>query len=151
VVEPARFENGAAVPVPAAGRPFEGRPSVSDLLVGYLLAAPVGGWPGADGMLVSEVLREYPSAAAARLVPCEADLCGRHPELTAEVVAFFFLNGPDAFGHSPPARRGGFPRLPTADEARAEYFVTPCEMSTAGRVGSVAPEEQSHARRDHSG
>ena len=65
---------------------------MSDVLVGYLLRAPAYRWPGMDGLLVSEVLREYTALASARVVPNEAALCERHPDLAAHVVAFFFLD-----------------------------------------------------------
>jgi hypothetical protein len=70
--------------------------TLSHVLVGYLLAGPAGRWPGADGMVTADVLREYPAAAAARLVPGELDLCDRHPELAAQIVSFFFLTIADA-------------------------------------------------------
>jgi len=63
-----------------------------DVLAEYLLAGPAGHWPGCDGMVLGDVLREYPAAAAERLVPGELDLCDRHPELAAQIVAFFFLS-----------------------------------------------------------
>jgi hypothetical protein len=72
---------------------------LADVLVGHLLASPAHHWPGADGLLVAEVLRDYPAAAAAWRVPGEIELCGEHPDLTAQVVAFFFLNP----GPVPPA------------------------------------------------
>jgi hypothetical protein len=62
-----------------------------EVLIGYLLSSPACRWPGADGILVEDVLRGYPAAASARLVPGELDLCDRHPELTVEIVALFFL------------------------------------------------------------
>jgi hypothetical protein len=64
---------------------------LADLLAGLLLACPACRWPGADGLTVGDLLREYPAAASARLVPSEAELCDRHPDLAAQVVAFFFL------------------------------------------------------------
>ena len=77
-----------AAPTPAAGSPD----ALADLLAGYLLASPAYRWPGADGLLLDDVLSEYPDAAAARAVPGEAELCDRHPHLAARVVAFFFLH-----------------------------------------------------------
>ena len=65
--------------------------ALSEVLTAYLLSSPAYRWPGADGLLVEDVLREYPTAAAARSVPGEAELCNRHPELAAQIVAFFFL------------------------------------------------------------
>lgn len=65
--------------------------AVSELLAGYLLSTPAYRWPGVDGMLVEDALREYPAAAAVRAVPGEIELCSRHPELAPGIVAFFFL------------------------------------------------------------
>jgi hypothetical protein len=70
--------------------------ALPDVLVGYLLAGPAGRWPGADGMVTADVLREYPAAAAARLVPGELALCDRHPELAPQIVSFFHLTAADA-------------------------------------------------------
>ena len=64
---------------------------LSDVLVGYLLCAQSHRWPGMDGLLVAEVLREYTAMASARAVPDEMALCARHPELAAHIVAFFLL------------------------------------------------------------
>ncbi len=61
-----------------------------ELLTGYLVNSSACRWPGADGVLVADVLREYPAAATAHQVPDERELCDRHPELAAHVVAFFF-------------------------------------------------------------
>jgi hypothetical protein len=41
-------------------------------------------------LLVEDALREYPAAAAARVVPGEAELCARHPELAPQIAEFFF-------------------------------------------------------------
>ena len=64
--------------------------ALADVLAGYLLTAPAFRWPGTDGLLVEDVLREYPAAAAAWVVPGEVELCERHPELAPQIVAFFF-------------------------------------------------------------
>ena len=61
-----------------------------DVLTGYLVNSTAYRWPGADGFLLDDILREYPTAAAARQVPGELDLCDRHPDLAPQVVAFFF-------------------------------------------------------------
>ena len=68
---------------------------LADLLAGLLLESAACRWPGADGLTVGDVLREYPAAAAARLVPSEAELCERHPDLAGQVAAFFFLQAAD--------------------------------------------------------
>ncbi len=62
-----------------------------DLLAVYLATAPRLHCPGCDGLLTTEVVAEYPVAAATGVVPGEAELCDRHPELAADIVAFFFL------------------------------------------------------------
>ena len=65
-------------------------PSLQDTLAHYLANSPASSMPGADGMLVEEVVHDYPAAASARAVPGEAELCERHPNLAPQVVAFFF-------------------------------------------------------------
>jgi len=46
-------------------------------------------WPGGDGFTKQDVLREYPSMAARRLVPGEDTLHRLHPDLAAELARFF--------------------------------------------------------------
>jgi len=46
-------------------------------------------WPGGDGFTQEEVLHEYPSLAARRLVPGEKTLHRLHPEMAAELAQFF--------------------------------------------------------------
>ena len=65
-------------------------PSLHDTLAHYLANSPAVSMPGADGMLVEEVVHDYPAAASARAVPGEVELCERHPDLAPQVVAFFF-------------------------------------------------------------
>ncbi len=64
---------------------------LQSLLAAYLATSPTFRCPGCDGMLMEDVLTAYPAAAAAGAVPCEAVLHDRHPELTPQIVAFFFL------------------------------------------------------------
>lgn len=67
---------------------------VSDLLVGYLLRAGRGTWPGTDGLTVAEAVGAfYPAEARAGHVPGSAELVGRHPELAAGIGAFFGRTG----------------------------------------------------------
>lgn len=75
-------------PDPPADRPTA---ELQNLLAVYLATAPWQHRPGCDGMLVADALPGYPAAAAAGAVPGEAELCVRHPELTPQIVAFFFL------------------------------------------------------------
>ncbi len=46
-------------------------------------------WPGGDGFTQEQVLHEYPSLAARRLVPGEKTLYRLHPELATELAQFF--------------------------------------------------------------
>jgi hypothetical protein len=64
-------------------------PALSNLLAHYLAHSPRN-LPGGDGMLVEEVIRDYPAAARVRAVPGEVELCNRHPNLAPQVIAFFF-------------------------------------------------------------
>ena len=64
--------------------------SLAGLLADYLAHSPSNCFPGADGMLIDEVVRDYPAAANAQAVPGEVELCHRHPHLAPQVVAFFF-------------------------------------------------------------
>jgi len=62
-----------------------------DLLAEYLVHSTACRWPGGDGVLVADLLREYPAAATLRQVPSELELCERHPDLATQIVAFFYL------------------------------------------------------------
>ena len=46
-------------------------------------------WPGGDGFTQQEVLHEYPSLAARKLVPGEQTLHRLNPELATELAQFF--------------------------------------------------------------
>jgi hypothetical protein len=58
-------------------------------LLGHLQAASAPRWPGADGLRVQEVLRNYPQAVAADLVPDRQALLLLYPHL-ADVIDEFF-------------------------------------------------------------
>lgn len=77
-------------PVDAADRL---RP-VTELLADYLARSPGGCLPGADGMLLKDVLDCYEALACRGHVPAEAELCRQHPELASRLVAFFHLQHP---------------------------------------------------------
>ncbi len=62
-----------------------------NLLAAYLANSPRFQCPGCDGMMIEDIVSAYPEAAAGGSVPSEAELCDRHPQLTSQVVAFFFL------------------------------------------------------------
>jgi hypothetical protein len=70
----------------------KGERQLQELLLGYLQAAHAPRWPGGDGLTVEEVLRSYPSNAAAGRVPDQQVLARRHPELREALLAFFAPN-----------------------------------------------------------
>ena len=68
----------------------ERRLRLQEVLLGYLRAAGLPHWPGADGLMLAEVLNCYPHAAAAGLVPGREELLLRHVDLAdalADVLA----------------------------------------------------------------
>ncbi len=60
-----------------------------NLLTTLILVADGYRWPGGDGLMVEDVLREYPKVARQGRVPGCEELCRRHPELASEVASFF--------------------------------------------------------------
>ena len=66
---------------------------VRELLLGYLQAAAVPLWPGADGLTVQDALLGYLQAAAAGQVPDLRQLLCDHPALAEELTAFFTEHG----------------------------------------------------------
>lgn len=59
------------------------------LLATLMLVAGGYRWPGCDGMMIEDVLSEYPKVARLGLVPGREELCLQHPELIAAVTDFF--------------------------------------------------------------
>ncbi len=70
---------------------------VRAILLGYLQCRAAALWPGSDGLTVDDILRSYPQAAAAGLVPDLPELRRRFPDL-AESLASWFA------GHAAPAQ-----------------------------------------------
>jgi hypothetical protein len=64
------------------------RELLCELLLSYL-APDLRAWPGSDGMTVEDVLRDYPSAAAAGRVPGRPELLDQYPDLAAALEEFF--------------------------------------------------------------
>jgi len=60
-----------------------------ELLLRYLQSPGGSPWPGADGLTVREVLESYSQAAEAGRVPTRHQLVVLHPDLVAELYAFF--------------------------------------------------------------
>jgi hypothetical protein len=71
---------------------------VKAILLGYLHCRATNLWPGGDGLTLEELLRSYPQAARAGLVPGLPELQRRFPDL-AEALASTFAEqtaGPGA-------------------------------------------------------
>jgi hypothetical protein len=69
------------------------RHRLQELLLGHLKSAGVPVWPGADSLALEDVLLTYPQAAAAGRVPGYEELAAAHPDLRAQLTAFFAAAG----------------------------------------------------------
>jgi hypothetical protein len=67
---------------------------VKEVLLACLQAMVFPLWPGADGLTIDEVLRSYPQAMKAGLVPGQEELLRSHPDLSEELLAFLAEQGP---------------------------------------------------------
>jgi hypothetical protein len=65
---------------------------VTRLLLDYLQSGVAAAWPGCDGMTADDVLLSYPAAALAGLVPDLRGLIGLHPDLAADLAAYFTMH-----------------------------------------------------------
>jgi hypothetical protein len=63
------------------------------VLLDYLQASRMIGWPGCDGLTQDDILNCYPRASAAGDVPDWHELCRRHPEWIAEITSLFARKG----------------------------------------------------------
>jgi hypothetical protein len=77
------------------------------VLVDYLVASPTAVIPGADGLLVGDVVACYPTAAAFGHVPAENEKCHRHPEFAGRLAAFFYLTRDPVVKLTPPVVGAG--------------------------------------------
>jgi hypothetical protein len=84
----------SAPPVEPAAR------HAAEILLGYLQCRADRLWPGGDSVTLDDVLRSYPQAASARLVPDLPELLRRFPDLAAEFAVWFVAAAP-----APPGRR----------------------------------------------
>lgn len=64
-----------------------------EVLLNYLLASKVVGWPGVDGFTEDDILNFYPLAAAAGKVPARLELSRIHTDLIGEIQSLFTLKG----------------------------------------------------------
>jgi hypothetical protein len=65
-----------------------------EVLLGYLLAPHVTVWPGGDGLTIEDALYGYLEAVALGQVPSCDELVALHPDLAADLRAFFALASP---------------------------------------------------------
>ena len=62
---------------------------VKAILLGYLEHRAGHLWPGGDGLTLDEMIRSYPQAMRARLVPDLSELRRRVPDLDAALAEWF--------------------------------------------------------------
>jgi hypothetical protein len=62
---------------------------LNEILLAHLETIDPQRWPGIDCLTLDVVLESYPHAATAGQVPGKNELLHRHPELAAELEAFF--------------------------------------------------------------
>ena len=74
--------------------PMTRQAMLNEILLGHLRMMDANFWPGIDGLTLDVVLACYTRAAAAGHVPGKEELLRRHPELAAELEAFFAASQP---------------------------------------------------------
>jgi len=73
--------------------PVSRRHHLDEVLLGYLQDPHVTVWAGGDGLTVEEALWCYTQAVAAGEAPGPQELLALHPDLAAELAAFFSSAG----------------------------------------------------------
>ena len=69
--------------------PMSWSPALCEILLDHLRTTKANFWHGIDGLTLDDALNSYCEAAADGQVPGKEELLCQHPELAAELEAFF--------------------------------------------------------------